>query len=181
LPGECLVIEDSPFGIAAARSAGMKCLAITNSYPAERLSEAHQVLKTLEGLELERLETLFQRPALAYCPDLLFTSKITDTGRHLGIKVEVVDSATQLEERASAILPTLILIDLGSNGVDYAGSIRRLRNSLPDTVLIAYGSHVDKQLREQAKNAGCHEVYARSEFVKVLPDLLRRYITHSSQ
>ncbi len=181
LPGECLVIEDSPFGIAAARSAGMKCLAITNSYPAERLGEAHQVLKTLEGLGLERLEALFQRPALAYCPDLLFTSKITDTGRHLGIKVEVANSITQLEARASAIQPSLVLIDLGSNGVDYASSIRRLRNALPDTVLIAYGSHVDKQLREQARSAGCHEVYVRSEFVKVLPDLLRRYTTNSSQ
>jgi len=180
LPGECLVIEDSPFGIAAARSAGMKCLAITNSYPAERLGEAHQVLKTLEGLGLERLEALFQRPALAYCPDLLFTSKITDTGRHLGIKVEVANSITQLEARASAIQPALVFIDLGSNGVDYASSIRRLRNALPDTVLIAYGSHVDKQLREQAQSAGCHEVYVRSEFVKVLPDLLRQYtILHS--
>jgi HAD superfamily hydrolase (TIGR01509 family) len=194
-PGECLVIEDSPFGIAAARSAGMKCLAITNSYPAERLSEAHQVMKTMEGLNIERLEALFQRPAsllsakqagaggpaLAYCPDLLFTSKITDTGRHLGIKVEVANSITQLEERASAVQPALILIDLGSNGVDYAGSIRRLRNALPNTVLIAYGSHIDKQIREQAKNSGCHEVYVRSEFVKALPDLLRRYTADYSQ
>ncbi|MCI0528423.1 MAG: HAD-IA family hydrolase, partial [Nitrospira sp.] len=142
LPGECLVIEDSPFGIAAARSAGMKCLAITNSYPAERLSEAHQIVKTLEGLKLEKLESLFQQPVLAYCPDLLFTSKITDTGRHLRIKVEVANSITQLEEKASAIQPNLILIDLGSNGVDYPGSIRRLRDALPNTNLIAYGSHV---------------------------------------
>jgi CheY-like chemotaxis protein len=164
----------------------MKCLAITNSYPAERLNEAHQVVKTLEGLNLENLEGLFQRPAspaggpaLAYCPDLLFTSKITDTGRHLGIKVEVANSIAQLEERATAIQPSLVLIDLGSNGVDYAGSIRRLRKASPNTVLIAYGSHVDKQLREQAKDSGCHEVYVRSEFVKVLPDLLRRYTTDS--
>jgi HAD superfamily hydrolase (TIGR01509 family) len=189
LPGQCLVIEDSPFGIAAARSAGMECLAITNSYPAEKLREAHQIVKTLEGLKLEKLEALFQQPAtsaparsaggggpvLAYCPDLLFTSKITETGRHLGIKVEVASSITQLEERASAIQPALVLIDLGSNGVDYAGSIRRLRDSLPRTNLIAYGSHVDKQLREQAQSAGCNEVYVRSEFVKVLPDLLRQH------
>jgi len=175
LPGECLVIEDSPFGIAAARSAGMKCLAITNSYPAERLGEAHLVIRTLEGLELEVVETLFNQSVLAYCPDLLFTSKITDTGRHLGIKVEVVNTVAQLEKRATALAPGLILIDLGSNGVDYAGSIRRLRSALPNTPLIAYGSHVDKQLREQARTAGCNEVFVRSEFVKALPDLLRQY------
>jgi len=181
LASECLVIEDSPFGIAAARSAGMKCLAITNSYPAERLGEAHQIVKTLEGLRLEALEAFFRLPVLAYCPDLLFTSKISDTGRHLGIKVEVANSITQLEERASAVQPALVLIDLGSNGVDYPTSIRRLRDALPDTALIAYGSHVDKQLREEARTAGCNEVYVRSEFVKVLPDLLRRYTTPSSQ
>jgi HAD superfamily hydrolase (TIGR01509 family) len=187
LPDECLVIEDSPFGIAAARTAGMKCLAVTNSYPTERLGEAHQVVKTLEGLRLETLEALFRRPAspagrpaLAYCPDLLFTSKITDTGRHLGIKVDVANNMTQLEEKASAIRPALVLVDLGSNGVDYPGSIRRLRAALPDAILIAYGSHVDKQLREQARMAGCHEVYVRSEFVKVLPDLLRRYTSPPS-
>ncbi|MGH7273612.1 MAG: HAD-IA family hydrolase [Nitrospiria bacterium] len=175
LPGECLAIEDSPFGIAAARSAGMKCLAIANSYPAERLREAHLVIKSLKGLTLEVIEQLFQRAVLAYCPDLLFTTKITDTARHLGVKVEVASNLSKLEERATAINPALILIDLGSNGVDYPNSIRRLRSALPDTPLIAYGSHVDKKLREQASTAGCNEVFVRSEFVKVLPDLLRRY------
>ena len=177
LPGECLAIEDSPFGIAAARSAGMKCLAITNSYPAERLGEAHWVVKSLEGLTLEVVEQLFQRAVLAYCPDLLFTTKITDTGRHLGVKVKVASSLSELEERASAINPALILIDLGSNGVDYPHSIRRLRGALPNTPLIAYGSHVDKSLREEARLAGCNAVFVRSEFVKILPDLIRRYAT----
>jgi HAD superfamily hydrolase (TIGR01509 family) len=177
LPGECLVIEDSPYGITAARSAGMKCAAVMNSYPAERLGEAHLVVKTLVGLRLEVVEALFIQPVLAYCPDLLFTSKITETGRHIGITVEVVNTVGQLEERATAMMPRLILIDLGSNGVDYPGAIRRLRRSLPNIPLIAYGSHVDKQLREQARRAGCNEVFVRSEFVKSLPDLLRRYTT----
>ena len=175
MPSECLAIEDSPFGIAAARSAGMKCLALTNSYPAERLGEAHRVVKSLEGLTLDVVEQIFQRPVLAYCPDLLFRTKMTDTGRHLGVKVEVASSLSELEERASATKPALILIDLGSNGVDYPHSIRRLRSALPDTTLIAYGSHVDKSLREQARTAGCSEVFVRSEFVKILPDLLRQY------
>ena len=33
--GECVVIEDSKEGIRGARRAGMKCLAVTNSHPAE--------------------------------------------------------------------------------------------------------------------------------------------------
>ena len=38
--GECLVIEDSVGGVWGARAAGMKCLAISNTYPHEQLAGA---------------------------------------------------------------------------------------------------------------------------------------------
>jgi len=58
-PRECLVIEDSIHGIQAARDAGMTCLAVTNSYPFEKLSNAARVVDTLEGLSLRDVESLF--------------------------------------------------------------------------------------------------------------------------
>ena len=58
-PDECLVIEDSIAGIKAARAAGMKCLAVTNSYPAERLSQADMVVNSLEDVKMEDLKKLF--------------------------------------------------------------------------------------------------------------------------
>ncbi len=58
-PNECLVVEDSIAGITAARSARMKCLAVTNSYPAEKLFEANMIVKSLEGLKIEDIEKLF--------------------------------------------------------------------------------------------------------------------------
>jgi HAD superfamily hydrolase (TIGR01509 family) len=39
-PATCLVVEDALAGVAAARAAGSRCLALTTSYPAERLAEA---------------------------------------------------------------------------------------------------------------------------------------------
>ncbi len=57
--GDCVVIEDTVSGIKAAKSAGMKCLAITNSHGAELLGEADLVVDTLEGLGLARIEALF--------------------------------------------------------------------------------------------------------------------------
>jgi HAD superfamily hydrolase (TIGR01509 family) len=51
LPAECLVIEDSRHGVAAARAAGMPCLAVATSYPAEALAEADMVVKTFVGLD----------------------------------------------------------------------------------------------------------------------------------
>lgn len=61
-PSECLVVEDSKEGILAAHRAGMKCLAVTNSLPAEELSAADAVVKGLDELELSHIERLFQSP-----------------------------------------------------------------------------------------------------------------------
>jgi HAD superfamily hydrolase (TIGR01509 family) len=47
LPEHCLVIEDSRAGVTAALSAGMKCLAVTNTYSANDLAEAHEVVASL--------------------------------------------------------------------------------------------------------------------------------------
>jgi len=58
-PRDCLVIEDSVSGVEAALSAGMKCLAVTNSYPEEKLSRAHLVRESLNGVLLSELESLF--------------------------------------------------------------------------------------------------------------------------
>jgi len=55
---ECVVIEDSKEGIKGARRAGMKCLAVTNSHPAELLKEASAVVESLEKVDLGLLETL---------------------------------------------------------------------------------------------------------------------------
>lgn len=46
-PGACLVIEDSVAGVAAAGRAGMRCLAVTNSYRAEALRGADWIVRSL--------------------------------------------------------------------------------------------------------------------------------------
>ncbi|HWQ33422.1 MAG TPA: HAD family phosphatase [Blastocatellia bacterium] len=50
-PAECLVIEDSVAGIEAARRAGMRCLAVTNSYPAAELTAADAVVASLAEID----------------------------------------------------------------------------------------------------------------------------------
>ncbi len=52
---ECLVIEDSIAGIEAAKEAGMRCLAVTNSYAAEALNAADEIVTSLEGLAVGEL------------------------------------------------------------------------------------------------------------------------------
>ena len=60
LPSECLVVEDSKEGILGAHRAGIKCLAVTNSHPAEELREAEAVVKSLEEVTIPFLESLFK-------------------------------------------------------------------------------------------------------------------------
>ncbi len=56
---ECLVIEDTKDGLTAAHRAGIKCLAVTNSYPAAEL-EAEAVVDSLEKVTIPFLETIFK-------------------------------------------------------------------------------------------------------------------------
>ncbi len=60
---DCLVIEDSPFGIEAAKAAGMFCLAVKNSYPESCLERADAVCKSLEGLNAAGLLELMNGKA----------------------------------------------------------------------------------------------------------------------
>ncbi len=55
---DCVVIEDSKEGIRGARRAGMQCLAVTNSHPAELLGEANVVVNSLEEVTLPLLQKL---------------------------------------------------------------------------------------------------------------------------
>ena len=49
---ECVVIEDAPAGIAAARAAGMKVIGLASTYKAEKLSEADVVVAQLGKIQV---------------------------------------------------------------------------------------------------------------------------------
>jgi beta-phosphoglucomutase len=49
-PAECLAIEDSRWGLESARTAGLTCIGITHSYPAQDLPGAHAIIDSLDEL-----------------------------------------------------------------------------------------------------------------------------------
>jgi len=69
-PVDCLVVEDALVGIQAARNAGMKCLAVATTHPADHLEGADMVLENLTQLPPARLiDCLFNSPGRsAYTP-----------------------------------------------------------------------------------------------------------------
>jgi HAD superfamily hydrolase (TIGR01509 family) len=57
--GNCAVIEDAIAGVAAAKRAGMKCVAVTNSHPKNSLKKADLIVGTLEAVTIADLISLF--------------------------------------------------------------------------------------------------------------------------
>lgn len=57
-PEDTLAIEDTPAGISSARGAGLKVLAVTNSYPADDLAMTVRTVDTLAGMSVEDLRRL---------------------------------------------------------------------------------------------------------------------------
>lgn len=55
-PSHCLVVEDAVNGVAAARAAGMRCLAVMTSFDAEALRGADWFCHTLDDAPLECLD-----------------------------------------------------------------------------------------------------------------------------
>ncbi|MHC4187956.1 MAG: HAD family hydrolase [Planctomycetota bacterium] len=55
---DCVVVEDSHWGLEAAEAAGMHTLAVTNSYDAEELVKADKIVSKLNEVSLEDLKLL---------------------------------------------------------------------------------------------------------------------------
>ena len=57
-PAHCVVIEDAPNGVQAAKAAGAKCIAVTNSTTAAKLGKADLICDSLEQINLDMIQEL---------------------------------------------------------------------------------------------------------------------------
>jgi CheY-like chemotaxis protein len=113
---------------------------------------------------------------LALVADLMFKVKIADAARRAGIHAEFAKEDKELLELAKA-KPALIILDLNAAGQQSLKLIAKLKGNpeLKQTSILAYVSHVDGELKQQAHDAGCHMVMARSAFSQNLPQILKRH------
>jgi beta-phosphoglucomutase len=55
-PKDCVVVEDAVNGIQAAHAAGMRCIAIAQTFPAERLRDADLIRERISDLSVSDLK-----------------------------------------------------------------------------------------------------------------------------
>jgi CheY-like chemotaxis protein len=132
----------------------------------------------------DNLEPLKQRedaPTRIFCliDDLFFLAKIQEVARKLNVKVEFVKSEKEIAEKygeESEDKPSLIIVDLNSNGIKPIPMISKLRSKFKkETSIVGFVNHVQGDLKVKAQEAGCDVVMPRSAFSQNLPNILRRH------
>ena len=116
------------------------------------------------------------KKVLAVLEDLFFTVKINESAKRAGLPAQFVKSEKDALDKA-AEQPAVIILDLNFAGIDPVGLIKKLKadDATKGVSLIGYVSHVQGELKQQAQEAGCDMVLARSAFSQNLPVILKRH------
>jgi CheY-like chemotaxis protein len=106
--------------------------------------------------------------------DMMFTSRITGTGRDLGFPIKPAPTPAALLALAQQRPSPCVILDLANPGLDVADLVGRLKG-IGTRFVVAYGSHVDSARLHQAREAGCDVVWPRSKFVEELRQALPQW------
>jgi CheY-like chemotaxis protein len=116
------------------------------------------------------------KKVLAVIEDLFFTVKIMEAAKQAGLTVEFVHTIVDAVERAK-LQPAVIVVDLNCAKFDVLKLIEELK-AAPESKrieLIGFVSHVQGELIQQAREAGCENVLARSAFSRDMGEIFRGY------
>jgi CheY-like chemotaxis protein len=114
----------------------------------------------------------------AFVDDLFFVAKIQEVSRKLNVKVEFVKTDKEIAEKTENVeeKPSLIIVDLNSNGIKPLPVITKMRAKYKKaTSIVGFVSHVQGDLKVKAQEAGCDVVMPRSAFSQNLVSILRRH------
>jgi CheY-like chemotaxis protein len=115
---------------------------------------------------------------LALVDDLFFQARLAETARKLGVKLKTVSTGATLVKMLEAApdgvpgdLPRLVIVDLNARqgAVEAIEQLQRSGNPIP---VIGFLSHVQTELAERARAAGCKQVMPRSSFTANLSEIL---------
>jgi hypothetical protein len=137
----------------------------------EKQSPTHETAPVLSGDEL----------GIVLSRDLFFTERVTATAEALGFRMlrigDPAQAGTVLQERR----PRLVVLDLTAGDLVGSAAVAGYRQVTgPAAWYVAVGPHVQGDLLDAARQAGCQVVLPRSKFSNELPVLLRRYFSRAA-
>jgi CheY-like chemotaxis protein len=118
---------------------------------------------------------------LALVDDLFFQAKLVETARKLGVVLKTVSTGAALVEAlgqapdkaVASGRPRLVVVDLNARqgALEAIEQLQRSGNLIP---VIGFLSHVQTELAQRARAAGCKQVMPRSSFTMNLPEILQQ-------
>jgi len=110
---------------------------------------------------------------LALVDDIFFQAKLMETARQVGVELKMVANGEAFTAAAASDPPRLMLVDLNARqgALEAVERLGKSGNPLP---VIAFLSHVQVELAERARAAGCRQVLPRSKFTAELAEILRQ-------
>ena len=108
---------------------------------------------------------------VALVPDLMFATRIEDAAKHLGYPVRALGAGDDFDAVVMHEQPALVIVAL--DAANWQNAVTAAKRA--GARVLAFGSHKNVELMQQAKAAGCDEVVARSRMASELPSLLQKY------
>jgi DNA-binding NarL/FixJ family response regulator len=110
---------------------------------------------------------------LALVDDIFFQAKMLETAKHIGVELKSFATGEALLAELNQAAPKLIVVDLNARHqpVETIASLSSQNSQVP---VVAFFSHVQRDLAQRARDAGCNEVMPRSEFTKDLGSIFSR-------
>ena len=111
----------------------------------------------------------------AVVTDLIFSTKITTEARAQRRVVRVLRSFTVMAEFLRTTPPDMLIVDMNCGGINGTSAITLAKSVNPACKVMAYLSHGQQDLAQEARTAGADQVLPRSEFVVLLPQWVQNF------
>jgi DNA-binding NarL/FixJ family response regulator len=110
---------------------------------------------------------------LALVDDLFFQAKMIETAKHVGVELRTCGNPDTLSAEIAKHAPRLVIVDLNARNQPLA-LIERMQKQPHSFQVVAFLSHVQTELAERAKAAGCDAIMPRSQFTRELATILSK-------
>jgi DNA-binding NtrC family response regulator len=104
--------------------------------------------------------------------DLFFSVKVADTLKHVGYRTRTVRQLDAFTDTLAEVSPVLVVVNTGGRGLDWRAAIAAARQAR--VAVVAFGSHVDLQMQQEARDLGATSVISNSRLASDLPGVVAR-------